>query len=106
MDEQKSSSLPAALWLVPTAALLFALAPLPYGYYTLLRIVVCAASVLIAYNSFQRVGKVSLGSGVMIGIALLFNPLIPIHLSREIWAPIDIGAAFVFAMHWWVNSRR
>lgn len=30
-------------------------------------------------------------------IALLFNPIIPVHLSREIWAPIDIMAALIFS---------
>ncbi len=31
-------------------------------------------------------------------IALLFNPLIPIHLSREIWQPIDVICALLFVI--------
>jgi hypothetical protein len=105
MVEQRLSPLPAALWLVPAAALIVALAPLPYGYYTLLRIVVCGAGAFIAYKSYETNGKPSLGTGVMIGVALLFNPLIPIHLSREIWAPIDVGTALVFLLHWRASRR-
>lgn len=34
---------------------------------------------------------------VMFGvIALLFNPIVPVHLSRSIWSPIDIAAAVAF----------
>ena len=29
-------------------------------------------------------------------IAVLFNPLIPIHLSRELWQPIDAICALLF----------
>ena len=29
-------------------------------------------------------------------IAVLFNPLIPIHLSREIWQPVDIVCGILF----------
>ena len=29
-------------------------------------------------------------------IAVLFNPLIPIHLSREIWQPIDVVCGVLF----------
>jgi hypothetical protein len=105
MVEHKLSLLPAALWLVPAVALLVALAPLPYGYYTLLRIVVCGSSAFVAYKSYETIGKPSLGIGVMIGVALLFNPLIPIQLSREIWAPIDVGAALVFLLHWRASRR-
>jgi len=31
-------------------------------------------------------------------IGLLFNPLIPIHLSQEIWQPIDFVCAVLFTI--------
>ena len=67
---------------------------LPYAYYILLRWVVCAASVItlgMAINEERTGWKVVFGI-----LALLFNPLIPIHLDREIWLPIDILAALIF----------
>ena len=70
---------------------ILALAQLPYGYYTLLRFVVCGVAGWSAYVAF---GMEKLGWGwVLGGIALVFNPLIPIHLAREIWAPIDVAVA-------------
>lgn len=99
MTENRQQGLPAAVWLVPAVALLIALAPLPYGYYTLMRIVVCGAAAFIAYSVYQRQGKVSVWVLVMGGMVLLFNPLIPIHLSREIWAPIDVISALLFCFH-------
>lgn len=77
--------------------LLLALAPWPYGYYQLLRFVVCGAAgyvAVIAYN-WQKMWAVWLFGLV----AVLFNPLIPIHLTRELWQPIDVicGILFVIA---------
>jgi len=33
----------------------------------------------------------------MLGIAALFNPLIPVHLSKEIWLPIDVLVGIYFS---------
>ena len=77
------------------ALMLFgALAPWPYGYYQLLRFVTCGVAVYIAYMAYnwQKIWAVWLFGF----IALLFNPLIPIHLSREIWQPIDVICAILF----------
>lgn len=72
-----------------------ALAPLPYGYYTLLRLVVCVASGVIAWTRLS-VAPGNLWGVVFVGLALLFNPLIPVHLSRDFWAFLDVGAAVLF----------
>ena len=80
--------------LIAAAMLLLALAEFPYGYYQLLRLVVCGVSVYMAFMAYgwQKMWAVWL-FGFM---ALLFNPLIPIHLSREIWQPIDVVCAILF----------
>lgn len=89
--EKRPHLIPA---LVAAAMLLGALAHWPYGFYKLLRWVTCGSAAFVAFSaySWQRIWAVGL-FGV---IALLFNPLIPIHLSREIWQPIDIGCAILF----------
>ncbi len=77
------------------ALMLFgALAPWPYGYYQLLRFLVCGVSAYVAYiaYSWQKLWATWL-FGI---IAVLFNPLLPIHLSREIWQPIDVICAIIF----------
>ena len=80
--------------LIAAAMLLLALAELPYGYYQLLRFVTCGVAVYIAFTAYnwQKMWAMWLFGF----IALLFNPLIPIHLSREIWQPIDVICAVLF----------
>jgi len=100
MSANKPFRLSSIVWLCPAVALLIALAPLPYGYYTLLRIIVCGAAALIAYQHYEKEREVSFWVALMAGVAILFNPIIPVHLNREIWAPIDIITAVIFFFHW------
>ena len=80
--------------LIAVAMLLISLADLPYGYYQLLRFVICGVAVYVAYTAYnwQKIWVVWLFGFV----ALLFNPLIPIYLSREIWQPIDVICTILF----------
>ena len=74
--------------------LLGAVARWPYGYYQILRWATCAAAVYVAYNAYQwrKLWAVYL-FGV---VAVLFNPLAPIHLSRGTWQVVDPAAALAF----------
>ena len=87
-----------ALHLVPAALLVAALDPWPYGYYTALRIVVCIAAAWLAVLVYRRdngVGPWSIAFGLA---ALLFNPVIPVELSRDIWT-VFVGMAALFLVH-------
>jgi len=92
IKNQRPHLIPA---LIAAAMLLGALTALPYGYYQLLRFVVCGVGVYVAYTAYnwQKMWAMWLFAF----IAVLFNPLIPIHLSREIWQPIDAVCALLFA---------
>lgn len=82
--------------LIAALMLLGALGRWPYGYYQLLRFVVCGVSVYVAFMAYNWQ---KLWATALFGcIALLFNPLIPIHLSREIWQPIDLICALLFVV--------
>lgn len=82
--------------LIASGMLFLALSRHPYSYYILLRWVVCGTS---AYGAFKSVELEKSGWAWVFGIiALLFNPIIPVHLSREIWAPIDIMASLIFVV--------
>ena len=35
---------------------------------------------------------------LLIPIAILFNPIVPIHFKREVWVPIDIVCAVLMLM--------
>ena len=81
--------------LIAAVVLLIALAEMPYGYYRFLRIVTCVAAAFVAYSAYAW--KKHWGVWVFGVVAVLFNPLVPIYLSREVWIPIDIAAAGLFA---------
>jgi hypothetical protein len=95
MLEKRPHLIPAII----AAAMLFgALAKWPYGYYQLLRFIVCGVSVYVAFMGYNWH---KIWVAWLFGfIAFLFNPLIPIHLSREVWQPIDIicGTLFIIVV--------
>ncbi|MBB2905806.1 hypothetical protein FHR76_002188 [Rhizobium sp. RAS22] len=98
------TTFPRNIILLPAAALLVALLPLPYGYYTLLRLVITAFAAFFAYVEYDKQKAFTGWVFGFIGVALLFNPLIPVHLSRSSWFFLDLIAAGVFAAYW--NSFR
>ena len=106
LQDDQWNEVHTAVWLIPAVMLLLALFPLPYGYYTLLRLIVCGAVAYLAYREFD-VAQRSSGWFFILGvIAVLFNPLIPIHLSREIWAPIDVVVAIILIIHWFRTKKK
>ncbi len=95
------------LWWVPAIALLVAILPLPYGYYMLLRVVVCAAAGFIAWKEYDLNGKRSNSYSWIFGvIAALFNPLIPAHLFKLLWVVINIITALTFIGHFRLRLRQ
>ena len=80
-----------------TAGFLFAaILPLPYGYYTILRIVVCGAFAWAALIAFDR--NVNILPWAFIVLAIIFNPVIKIHFSKEMWAIIDFASGVVLLL--------
>ena len=91
-----SKSIPGWVWLIPITLLLVATARLPYGYYTFTRVVVCALAALIAIATWHdsQIGRA--WSVLFELVAILFNPVVPIFLNRNIWQicaqiPLHIG---------------
>ncbi|MBU0569038.1 hypothetical protein KKC52_13465 [bacterium] len=74
--------------LIPLMMLLWALADNPYGYYILLRWVVCAIFAYCAIRAYQmRSTAWILIFGVNAGI---YNPIFPVHLGRSMWVFVNI----------------
>jgi hypothetical protein len=71
--------------------LLFALGRNPYDFYTIMRWIVCGVSAYGAFTEFER--KRSAWPWTFVIIAIAFNPIAPVRLSRETWAPIDVLVA-------------
>ena len=70
--------------------LLWALNPdNPYGYYILLRWVCCGIFAFLAIRSVEK--KEKQGWVWILGVtAVVYNPIIRIHLTREIWSIINV----------------
>lgn len=94
------------VWVIPALALFIALADMPYGYYTLLRLTVTGCAGAIILITYQYRASITSDIAVFAGIALLFNPIIPVHLTREYWTPIDIVVSVIFVGHLVFSFRR
>jgi uncharacterized membrane protein len=66
----------------------------PYGFYTLMRLVVCGCSAYLAVkaNSARSVAW----TWILGGMAVLFNPVLPIRMHRSDWQILDALAAITF----------
>ena len=82
--------MPITVIYIVSAMLFFGVIPLPYGFYTLLRIIVTGIFIWAAFITYEK------KEGVLPWIfgfgAILFNPLVKIHLPKELWAVIDISS--------------
>jgi len=75
--------------------LFWALADNPYGYYQILRWVICGLTGYSAYLAYE--GDKNVWTWIFGITAVLFNPIAPIHLPRETWSVINlIVAAIIF----------
>lgn len=62
-----------------------------YEFFTLLRFVVCGSTAYVAWLAYKD--QQEKWSWLFGAIAILFNPLLPIYLTREIWVVIDFITA-------------
>jgi len=69
---------------------------MPYGYYIALRWVVSVAALLTAALAYKN-HKTAWVVGAVIAF-ILWNPITPVYLGREIWLPFNIVAAIFFFM--------
>jgi hypothetical protein len=66
----------------------------PYSYYQILRWIVAGTALFIAYIAYHLEKEVWIW--IMAIVAILFNPIAPIYLSKETWASIDLITSIVF----------
>lgn len=60
---------------------------LPYGFYSLLRVIIFICGFFIAWLAYKTEQIFWLWSFVL--ITILFNPIIPVYLDRNTWVVID-----------------
>tara|TARA_B100000683_G_C12029807_1_gene365780 strand:+ start:236 stop:526 length:291 start_codon:yes stop_codon:yes gene_type:complete len=82
-------------WIAPIAAMAIGALPMPYGYYTLSRLVVCGCSLYFAHRLYRE--NQTPFVWIFGFFAILYNPIIPVHLyQKEIWMVVNIFTAIVF----------
>lgn len=85
------------IFLIPAVFLIIApLIKLPYGFYTFLRLVVFISAIIIIYQSYSSVKFLNPTIFIFGFVMIVFNPIIPVHLPREAWLPIDFIAAGIY----------
>ena len=86
MKEQ--SPFVTAFWIC-VGLIALGLFPMPYGYYTLLRLILCGVCVWGIILVHERQVGIAAGLGVA---ALLYNPVMPIHLGAKTpWVAINLA---------------
>lgn len=84
----------AAFMLIAAAAIRF-----PYGYYTLLRLVVALSAGLMTWKSVMANSVLLRVVGMLFGlVCLLYNPIIIVHLTRGDWLPLNMLTAALFGI--------
>ena len=69
--------------------------PLEYGFYQVLRWLVCSFSAWTSVKIYQKSSK-SFWLMIFIALAIIFNPVLPLKFDEDIWIPIDIVTALIF----------
>lgn len=85
--------MPVTVIYITAVLLILGAAPLPYGYYMLLRILGTGVFIWAALISYER--KNTVLPWIYVFLAIIFNPLIKIYLPKELWVTIDVGAGLL-----------
>lgn len=79
------------VYLILAALMLLCLAPMPYGYFQLVRFVAMVVFGLMAYQYYCR--NKTIAATTFCVLALLFQPIYKIALGRATWNVIDVVVA-------------
>jgi hypothetical protein len=91
--------------LILSALFLLCLAPMPYGFYSLIRFVAMIAFAIYAYVYYEK--KNNKLAIAFLSLAILFQPLLPIYLGRMLWNIIDVVVAiFLVVLYFKENSNK
>lgn len=95
----------AVAQIVALLMLAWALVPSnPYGYYVLLRVVVCGISIYLALRAYEQQ---NMGWVWTLGImAAVYNPIFRVHLTREIWSVVNVVTMGIFIATIWTVPRQ
>lgn len=84
-------------------ALVLCLAPMPYGYFILVRYVATILFFVMAYKYHQE--KNNAATYFWIALAILFQPIFKIALGRALWNIIDVVVAIILLYVLWKRKK-
>jgi hypothetical protein len=92
------------IYLIFAVLLLLCLAPMPYGYYQLVRFVSMVFFAVMAYQYYIK--KQEIGSVVFGALALLFQPFVKIALGRTMWNIVDVVVAIILLFMAFIDKKK
>lgn len=69
----------------------------PYGYYIIMRVVVCAEFSYLCVLAFRA--RETNWAWILGALAFTYNPILPLHLNRELWSVINILSILFTIIH-------
>ena len=92
------------IYAVCTLLLVIAIADLPSGFYTFLRIAITFGGVLAVFNEYDE--NINFWVIIFGLIAILYNPIFPIYFyDKSIWMILNIVTASIFGFKAYKNSQ-
>ena len=89
-----------SLSIISTCILIIALGDLPYGYYMLLKLAICATFVVLALRLNER--GIATWTIAAWAFAALYNPIIRIPFHKDAWSAINLATIVVL----WLGYRK
>lgn len=89
-----------SLSIISTCMLIIALGDLPYGYYMLLKLAICATFVVLALRLNER--GIATWTIAAWACAALYNPIIRIPFHKDAWSAINLATIVVL----WLGYRK
>lgn len=92
-------------YLLPVLLLLIAILDMPYGYYQILRWIICGYALTIAYNNHKE--EIYNLSTILFGLwAITYNPIAPIHFEKDIWIIINLLTAMTLVFKFVIEIKK
>lgn len=85
----------AVLWIVAAAVGIALIPTLPYGYYTIMRWVVCALCGWLAISAHAARQEPWVWAWII--VAGIYNPIFPVHANREVWSIVNLATIAIAA---------
>lgn len=95
-------------WLLgPAFLFLIAIGPLPYEFYMLLRLVSVPLFGILMFHSLLRYRPESSNWYIwmFLGFGLLYNPFVPVYLTKDLWIVFNIVTAVIIATYWYAINN-